>query len=456
MNIVIPAAIACVTACAAGQDLAQPGPFPAGVRTVTVTRPNTSTFSARLYYPALSAGANAPFDPTGGPYPAISFGHGFLQPVTRYESTLAHLATHGYVVIASESEGGLFPSHANFAADLRHCLTWLEQQHALPASFLFGSIDVGRFGLSGHSMGGGASILAAADDPRVDALANLAAAETNPSASAAMSRVRCPVALITGSADGIVAPTTNGVVMYNAGAAPKQIPIIQGGWHCGFQDVSSFGCDSGPMSRADQLALTRGQLTRFFHLYLKPGLASNAQTWRRVWGDGVDDDPRVQVTLASGIAVAAPAPAAVNAGKSVDVAFTITNASPTPTAFDLAPAAGPMPILGQPARTDFAGPGAAAGATYRASAPAGLAPGIYRPEGVVIRVADGGTRATVPIEVEVFCAADLDRDRAVDLADFFAFFDGYDGQLPIADLDDDGAVDLADFFGFFNAYDAGC
>ncbi|MHC4834329.1 MAG: alpha/beta hydrolase, partial [Planctomycetota bacterium] len=63
-----------------------------------------------------------PFDASGGPYPVFSFGHGFLTPVSRYDSTLDHLATHGFLVIASRSGGELFPSHAAFAADLVHCL----------------------------------------------------------------------------------------------------------------------------------------------------------------------------------------------------------------------------------------------------------------------------------------------------------------------------------------------
>lgn len=264
-----------------------------------MTRPNNSTFTARLYYPATTAGQNAPIDPTGGPYPAVTFGHGFLQAVSQYDSTLRHLATRGYLVIASDSEGGLFPNHANFALDLRHCLTWLEQQNGNSSSFLFGLVATDRFGACGHSMGGGASILATAADPRIKALANLAAAETNPSAIAAMPNVQAPFALIAGSRDTITPPNTNQLPMYNNGSAPRQLPNITGGFHCGFVDSTFFGCDSGTISRADQLLETRRQLTAFFDLYLK----KDQTNWNQVWGLDMRGNPRVQTTFDAGVVV---------------------------------------------------------------------------------------------------------------------------------------------------------
>jgi predicted dienelactone hydrolase len=264
---------------ARAQDLSEPGRFAAGFRSVTITRANNTTLTARLYYPATVAGQNANFDASAAPAPAITFGHGFFQAVTNYDSTLRHLATHGFVVIAPDSESGLFPSHQNFANDLRECLTYFEQQNSSPSSFLFGKINTAKFGASGHSMGGGASVLAAAADARIKALANLAAAETNPSATAAMANVNVPFSLISGSEDSIVPVSSNGQAMYNAGGAPKILPVIQGGFHCGFMDVSVFGCDSGNLARATQLSFTRRLLTEFFTLYLKNDDGLTRQVW---------------------------------------------------------------------------------------------------------------------------------------------------------------------------------
>lgn len=121
--------------------------------------------------------------------------------------------------------------------------------------------------------------MAASGDSRIRAVANLAAAETNPSAIAAMPGIRAPVSLISGSSDTIVPVSTNGQRMYDAGFAPKTLPVIQGGWHCGFEDSSSFGCDSGPLSRAVQLQITRRLLTEFFNLYLKGDATLAANVW---------------------------------------------------------------------------------------------------------------------------------------------------------------------------------
>lgn len=337
-------------------DLANPGPYAAGFRRVTVVRPNSSTFTALLYYPAASAGENAPIAATGGPFPAISFGHGFLQPVSRYTSTLNHLATHGFLLIASESEGSLFPSHSNFALDLRHCLTYLEQQQASPGSFLFGRVRTDRMGLSGHSMGGGASLLAAAQDPRVDVVANLAAAETNPSATAAAANVPAPIFLIAGSNDGIVPVGSNGQLMYNAALPAKSLPVIGGGWHCGFQDSSSIGCDSGPLARADQLAQTRRLLTRVFNFYLK---GEEAQ-WPWIWGPAMRADPQVATQANPGIAVS---PESVTLGSTgsrfAGAIVTVTNTGRAATSFSLLPSSGLRGIVRlRPGRTPILAPGA--------------------------------------------------------------------------------------------------
>ncbi|GMV37398.1 MAG: hypothetical protein AMXMBFR61_19060 [Fimbriimonadales bacterium] len=290
--------LACVAfAALANVDLSAPGPYQPGWTRVTVSRTGGGSFSAYLFYPALLPGENTPFDASAAPCPGISFGHGFLQPVTRYRSTLEHLSTWGHIVIASESEGGLFPSHSRFASDMRDCLTWLTLQNANPSSALYRAVNTNAYGMSGHSMGGGCSILATAADPRVKALANLAAAETNPSAIAQMPNVLVPVSLIAGSQDGIVPVSTNGQRMYDAGGPPRLLPVITGGWHCGFEDVSSFGCDSGSLPRADQLRITRRLLTGFFNLYLKHETA----LWRDVWGPEAAGDPEVVTQFDPGI-----------------------------------------------------------------------------------------------------------------------------------------------------------
>ena len=282
----------------AGDEYAEPGPYFAGWKDVAVSRGGSGEITATLYYPATEPGASTPFDATGGPYPAVSFGHGFLTPVSQYESTLEHLATWGYFAIASKSEGGLFPSHRRFAEDLRYCLDFLEAENADDQSEFFASVDVDSFGLSGHSMGGGCSMLAAADEgARLKAVCNLAAAETNPSAIAAAANITAPVSLIAGSEDSITPITQHGQRMYdNLILAPGTLPVIRGGFHCGFIDSNIIFCDSGSISRDEQLRAVRRYLTAFFNLYLK----EDERAWWDVWGPGPIFDSRMDVDVKPG------------------------------------------------------------------------------------------------------------------------------------------------------------
>lgn len=317
------------TVFAQTNPLSSAGNYRAGWRSVTVTRSNNTTFTARLFYPATANGQNTTYDGSGAPYPAITFGHGFFQAVSTYQSTLEHLATHGYFVIATDSESGLFPNHQNFANDLRQSLTYLEQENANSSSVLFNQVRINKFGASGHSMGGGASILATAQDARIKALANLAAAETNPSAISAMPNINVPVSLISASADTIVPVSSNGQTMYNSGNTPKILPVIQGGWHCGFQDANGFGCDSGTITREQQLSETRRLLTAFFNLYLK----ADETNWKQIWGAELQNS-LVQAQTNSGIEIA-PQTQNINApvGVNTNFSITVTNRGTSPASF---------------------------------------------------------------------------------------------------------------------------
>ena len=112
-----------------------------------------------------------------------------------YLSHFRHLATHGFVVIAPQ-----FPDtqHGELAEDLLYCVQYLRQQNTSPSSRFRGLLDTTFIGPTGHSMGGGASLLAAARDSRVKVVAPLAAAETTPSAIAVMNQIMGIVYLIAG------------------------------------------------------------------------------------------------------------------------------------------------------------------------------------------------------------------------------------------------------------------
>ena len=328
-------ALLCCIARVEAQDLSAPGPYAVGERTVSVSRPDGSTFNALLYYPATAAGSNTAFDASGAPYPGVTFGHGFLTQPGLYGSTLRHLASWGHFVAATTTQTGLLPSHSAFALDMRHCLTWYEQQNANAASPYFGAIDVARFGAFGHSMGGGATILAAAADARIKALAPMAPADTNPSAIAAMASVQAPSRLVCGNQDTIVPTGSNGQLMYDAAPGARQLLTILGGWHCGFVDtapVGGFGCDSGTLPRADQLAIVRRHLASFFLLHLR----GDQSKWNSVWGpQGAIDATTTVVRDARVRFTPSAARQAGAAGQVLDYSFTIVNQGAQAASFTL-------------------------------------------------------------------------------------------------------------------------
>ena len=420
----------------AGGTTADPGPFAAGRRDVTVTRPDGSSFTATLHYPATSAGVNAPFDPSGGPYPVFSFGHGFLSAVTLYQSTLAHLASHGFFAIASQSQGGLFPSHAAFANDIRLCLDHMIAADASASSPYFGSVAVEALGVGGHSMGGGASILAAAADPRIRAVVTLAAANTNPSSINAASQLGMPVRLIVGSEDTIVPPAGSAGPMYSNAPAARQLADIVGGSHCGFIDSSIPFCDSGSISRSTQLALTRALMLEFLLLHLR---GDEAMAWEMVWGAGaarpgveLDLDPRVTISPATGEVL-------VPSGGSATATWTVSNPGTRQTTVELR----------------FDPPLAAAVTPSVATIPAGgsasfvaefLAADLPKaPVEVVVsaRRSDHARAEAIATVSTIPAVADLNGDGLVNGADLSILLGAFGGPGP-GDLNGDGIVDGAD------------
>jgi len=283
-------------------DLSEPGDYKAGFSTVTVTRADSTTFEATLFYPATSAGENAPFDPSGGPYPGITFAHGFLSEVSYYTSTLEHMATHGYFVIASETYSGFTfeIDHELFARDVSDCLGYLVQQNNASSSPYYHQVKTNALGASGHSMGGGVSILAAKMDERIRAVANMAAeADTDPSAATAAEDVHVPLRLLAGSCDGITPLADHQQLIYNHANAPRQLAVFVNGVHQGFSEGPISlpeTCDAGAMEKSKQLSLSRAWLTAWFDYYLK----QDTTLEDLVWGDGLHADPLVEVQASAG------------------------------------------------------------------------------------------------------------------------------------------------------------
>lgn len=227
-----------------------------------------------IYYPADTPGEEVPL--AEGSFPVLVFGHGFVMSWEAYENIWEDLVHHGYVLCFPTTEMGLAPSHSDFGMDLAFIADQMQLEATLSASHFFNAL-ADETALMGHSMGGGASFLAAQDNPSIQALVNFAAAETNPSAIAAASSVSVPALLFSGEDDCVTPAEDHQDLMYNSLSSPckTQVDIINGG-HCYFADESltcSFGesfCNPDLMiDREEQQAVTRDFLKPWLDYTLK-------------------------------------------------------------------------------------------------------------------------------------------------------------------------------------------
>ncbi len=241
-----------------GLVLAQAQPFAIGSTTITFTDPSRGgrAIPCEVYYPAATAGANVPV--AAGAFPVLAMGHGFVMTVGAYANFQQAYVTEGYILVLPTTEGSLAPSHGDFGLDLAFAITSMQAEGTNSGSPFFGHI-FSTSAVMGHSMGGGASFLAAGGAPQITTVVNYAAAETNPSAIAAAGNAAMPTLVFSGSADCVVPAAGNQQDMYTASASTcKAFVSITGAGHCQFAN-SSFTCTLGELTCGGPGSLTRPQ-----------------------------------------------------------------------------------------------------------------------------------------------------------------------------------------------------
>jgi hypothetical protein len=108
------------------------------------------TFTENIYLPS-----------SAGPHALVSLTPGLQQTSAAYAPYAERLASYGIVVLMRDDPGLLVQSQV-IAGDLEYVIgTWLPAQNTDPSSPLDGEVDLGKVGLTGHSRGGQASLLAA-------------------------------------------------------------------------------------------------------------------------------------------------------------------------------------------------------------------------------------------------------------------------------------------------------
>lgn len=174
------------------------------------------------------------FTPASGlGLPAVAFGHGWLQPVHRYLGLLRHLASWGFVAAAPGTQRGPLMSARLLAANLSTTLDVCTGVRLGDGDI---SVDPARLAVAGHSMGGGAAVLAASDDDRVRAVVTLAATETRPSALDAARRCTAPGLHLAAGLDRIAPPVGHAEAIAEAWLGPVQLRSLPKVSHLGFAE----------------------------------------------------------------------------------------------------------------------------------------------------------------------------------------------------------------------------
>lgn len=268
--------------------------FAIGNTTITFNDPSRSggfgsgggpgrQIQTEIYYPADLAGSNVNL--ANGNFPVLVFGHGFAMAWDAYANIWQALVPLGYIIAFPRTEGSLLPapSHNDFGLDLALVEVKLQALNNNSSSIFYQKI-LNKSAIMGHSMGGGATFIAAANNnsPSLKAVVGFAPAETNPSAISAASNVNVDAIVFSGSSDGVTPPNSNHLPIYNnLNSSCKSYISILNGSHCYFAN-SNFNCDfgelttgAGSLSRGAQQDITKD----FLSLWLDFELKSSCTSW---------------------------------------------------------------------------------------------------------------------------------------------------------------------------------
>ena len=216
-------------------DFAAPGPF-------------TTTSAAEG--PACTIFRPEPLGEGGLKHPIIIWGNGTGANPQVYAGVLTHWASHGFIIAAANT------SNAGTGNEMLACLDYVVEQDGTSGSAYFGKVDKARVGASGHSQGGGGTLMVGRDarikttaplEPFI--LGNFGGVDP-----ASAGQQRGAMFLMSGSNDTIAVPAANQQPVFDASNVPTVWGTLQGADHI----VSAIGDISG----------FRGPATAWFRLQL--------------------------------------------------------------------------------------------------------------------------------------------------------------------------------------------
>ncbi len=226
------------------------------------------TIDVTMYYPAKEAGLDKEVEE--GIFHVISFGHGFVIPIDTYQNLVDYLVPNGLVVLMVDTENTFSPDHEAFALDLAFALNEVRLWAADEGSIFYEKLSKDGI-LMGHSMGGGAAVLASEHVADLLLITTFAPAETDPSAVFSNNNGFSHYLMFTGLEDQVT-PAEDHADLFHEYVIPTEcisrIDIIGGG-HCFFAN-ESFTCDLGEAAAGSDISITRAEQHEVVYDYLMP------------------------------------------------------------------------------------------------------------------------------------------------------------------------------------------
>ncbi len=225
-----------------------------------------------VYYPSFTAGENTAVAAFPD-FPVIVFGHGFAMSWDAYQNIWEHLVPKGYILAFVRTEGSLIPapSHGDFGEDLALVATKMLALNGTAGSPFYGNVRQ-KVVIMGHSMGGGATMLAASNNTNIAGIVGFAPAETSPTAIGVCGNITVPALIFSGSSDGVTPPAENHLPMYQGLASTcKSYVSITGGAHCYFANAN-LNCDFGESTSSQGISISRAEQQQLTYTLLDPWL----------------------------------------------------------------------------------------------------------------------------------------------------------------------------------------
>lgn len=218
-----------------------PGTVTTGTQSLVPLGNSNDPSAFTLFYPEAGAREER--------LPLLTWGDGTFTSPTFYEALLNHIASYGFIVVATNS------ADVGTGKEMLQAVDWALAQNEKPDSPIYGRIDSKRIGALGHSQGGSGTVMAGAD-PRVRAIAPLSGAPLS-DRQAASERVQCPAFYMTTPGD--VATPEEIRAAHNETKTPTVFGVTKAGDHDEYADVED---DPGGVLSLAGLTSNDGKQTR--------------------------------------------------------------------------------------------------------------------------------------------------------------------------------------------------